>query len=120
MSDSTRTRTAREIVLERATFDARFREQLRSDPRGAIRECLGLELTDDVEVVVVAEGDEIVEENEERVVLSLPPLAAEELTDDALDAVAGGFRFGSYYRLASTRIRRISAIRFSSFAFSAT
>ncbi len=117
MSDAPGNKSAKELVIERASHDSDFREQLRNDAKGTIRESLGLELPDDVEVLVIDQGDESVEESESRVVLSLPPLLA-EVSDSDLDSVSGGLSSWSSFRLASTRIRRISAIRFSE-AFSA-
>jgi hypothetical protein len=82
-----RAEMARSIV-QRSIEDEEFRQRLLEDPRGAVGEELGTRLPDNVEVRVV-------EETAETIYLVLPsssPLGDEggELSDEALEAVAGG------------------------------
>ena len=73
-------------VIERASRDPQFREQLKQDPRGTISRDFWVEVPSDITV-------EVVEETSSKVYLVLPPAPVQgggELTDQALEEVAGG------------------------------
>jgi hypothetical protein len=73
-------------IVERATSDSAFRQQLMSDPRGALEAELGVSLPLGVNVNVV-------EESTSDYYLVLPAAGAAagaELTEEELGAVAGG------------------------------
>jgi hypothetical protein len=72
-------------LVERATRDAGFRQQLINDPRRAVEGELGVSLPAGVNVRVV-------EESANDLVLVLPPAGAAsgQLSDAQLGAVAGG------------------------------
>ena len=69
-------------VRLRAAQDSHFLEQLLADPKAALAAAFGLELPPDVEFNVV-------QETPSRFYLVLP-VASKELTDEDLEAVAGG------------------------------
>jgi hypothetical protein len=74
-------------LIDKAMKDTAFRQKLVSAPRTAIEEELGVALPADVDIGVV-------EETPEKIWLvvpaAIPPLAAQELSDVELNAVAGG------------------------------
>lgn len=74
-------------VVAKAWADAAYKERLKADPAAVLAE-QGLDVPDDVEVRVVENTDNVV-------YLTLPPPPSEELSDDALEAVAGGSTAGS-------------------------
>lgn len=70
-------------ILSRAAADPVFRRGLLDEPRGALRDALGIELPAGFEVRFVERGD--------RLDVVLPDRGhAEELSEEELDAVAGG------------------------------
>ena len=74
-------------LLQKSLEDDSFRQKLLADPKGTLEQALETQLAEDVEVRVV-------EENPQTIYLVLPgtssPLGEEELSDQALEAVAGG------------------------------
>jgi hypothetical protein len=72
-------------VQQLATTDEEFRAELLKDSSAAIAKVAGEELPADFKVKVV--------ENDPQYAATfvLPPMAGEELADDELDSVAGGF-----------------------------
>ena len=73
-------------IVEKATSDSAFRQQLVSDPRGTLESELGVSLPAGVDVTVV-------EETPSSYYLVLPPAGVtpgSELSDQDLGAVAGG------------------------------
>ena len=73
-------------LIERSSRDPHFREQLKQDPRGTVARDFGVEIPQHITV-------EVVEETPSKVYLVLPPAPAQsggELTDQELEAVAGG------------------------------
>jgi Nitrile hydratase, alpha chain len=76
-------------LIERSLEDEEFRQRLLDDPKGAIEQELGSRLPESIEVRVV-------EESADTIYLVLPsasPLGqGSELSDQELDAVAGGTR----------------------------
>lgn len=72
-----------EPVLARARSDPAFRRGLLDEPRGTLRTVLGIELPPGFAVRFVEEGGEI------RVLLP-DPEPGEELSEEELEAVAGG------------------------------
>jgi hypothetical protein len=78
-------------LVERSLQDESFRQRLLDEPKGAIEGELGTQLRESIEVRVV-------EESADTIYLVLPsasPLVGEggELSDEELDAVAGGFSY---------------------------
>ena len=74
-------------LIERATRDQGFREELIRDPRGVIGREMGVEIPPTVEIRVV-------EETPTASYLVLPPIpatAGQQLSDEDLEAVAGGW-----------------------------
>ena len=74
-------------LVQRSLQDEEFRQRLLDDPKGTVEQELGRGLPEGVEVRVV-------EENPQTIYLGRPgtssPLGEEELSDRALEAVAGG------------------------------
>ena len=73
-------------IIERASTDSAFRQQLISDPRGTLEGELGVSLPSNVQVSVL-------EETPSAFYIVLPPdgtAAGTELSDEELGAVAGG------------------------------
>jgi hypothetical protein len=75
-------------LLTKAWEDDGFKQELLTDPRAAIQRELGVELPADLEI-------EVVEETPNKIFLVVPvrpdALSGAELSDDELEAVAGGF-----------------------------
>ena len=87
MADQTEGRRQHESqITERAAKDPAFRRELLADPKSVLARELGLALPDFLEV-------QVLEETPARVYLVLPaapPAPGAELSDEQLDAVAGG------------------------------
>jgi hypothetical protein len=77
-------------LIQRSLQDEAFRQRLLADPRAAIEQELGSRLPESVEVRVV-------EETADTIYLWIPTASAVgqggELSDQELDAVAGGFSY---------------------------
>ena len=67
--------------------DPALREKLLADPRAALAELAGIEIDASVKVVVH-------EESADTFHLVIPPALPDELSEDQLEAVAGGAAFG--------------------------
>lgn len=67
--------------------DPALREKLLADPRAALVELAGIEIDESVKVVVH-------EESADTFHLVIPPALPDELSEDQLEAVAGGAAFG--------------------------
>ena len=74
----------REIIGLRAQKDAAFRTSLMSDAKAAVEGGLGSSLPSDVGVTVPEDTDSSIN-------IVIPPSASDELGEDELEAVAGGF-----------------------------
>jgi Nitrile hydratase, alpha chain len=87
MGDQTTRRDFELQLIEKAWKDDAFRQVLRSDPRGAVEKELGAKLPAGLQV-------KLVEESADTFYLVLPAKPdrgpAGQLTDQQLDAVAGG------------------------------
>ena len=79
---SSKHRTA--AIIAKAQAENDYREQLLANPKHAIQQAFGKELPLGLEVRVVEEAANVV-------YLVLPPKPTSELTDEDLEAVAGGF-----------------------------
>ena len=81
---------SREQIVARAVSDPAFRQQLLANPKRTLEQTLGVTFPPSLEVVVL-------EETASRICLVVPRLApaSEELTDEALTAVAGGLMTAS-------------------------
>jgi hypothetical protein len=74
-------------LVQRSLQDESFRQRLLDDPKGTIEQELGSQLPESVEVRVVQESAEVIY----LVLPSASPLGqGEELSDQQLEAVAGG------------------------------
>ena len=77
-------------LVAKAWQDDKFKQDLIADPKAAFEQKLGKKAPEDIKITVL-------EENPKQIYLVLPVKpqieATEELSDEALDAVAGG-RFG--------------------------
>ena len=81
---NTETRTVDELrgqLLEKATADEAFRAQLIGDPKGTLKQELGVTIPASLSI-------EVHEENDTTAHLVLPP--GNRLSDDDLQAIAGG------------------------------
>lgn len=67
-------------LMDRAAVDATFRQQLVSDPRGAIRSELGVDVPEGIQI-------QVHENDSETLHLALP---ANELGEEQLEAIAAG------------------------------
>lgn len=74
-----------EPILSRAASDPAFRRRLLEEPRGALRSAFGIELPPGFRLKVIEKDPDT------DVLLVLPdPHPGEELSEEELDAVAGG------------------------------
>jgi Nitrile hydratase, alpha chain len=92
MSDqsSSNRNTVTSQVIERATRDSQFRQELLRDPNGTLERELGVNIAAGVEIRVV-------EETPSTLYLVLPPQpmqAGQEFSDQELERVAGGLGSG--------------------------
>jgi hypothetical protein len=77
--------TRRELeaqIVARAWADEGFRERLKTDPRGAVQEVTGVKVPESIEI-------EVLEDTPEKGYLVIP-LNRVAISEDELDAVAGG------------------------------
>ena len=74
----------REVISLRSQRDAAFRTSLLSDPKAAVERLLGQSLPSNLAVSVL-------EDTDRRIHLVIPPAVSDELSDDQLEMVAGGF-----------------------------
>ena len=81
MSEATGRQEIERRLIEKSLQDEDFRRRLIEDPKGAVEQELGTRLLEGVEVRVV-------EESADTIYLVLP---SEELSEQELDSVAGGF-----------------------------
>ncbi len=86
MSEATKTRNdiEKELVLK-AWEDEEFKQRLVSDPKAAITEMFGVEVPDVIDIKVVEEDMKTL-----YVRLPMKPVSEDELTDEQLEAIAGG------------------------------
>ncbi len=73
----------RDIISLKAHRDPAFRKQLISNPKATVEGILGSSLGS-VSVAVVQDTDSLI-------TMVIPPAATDELSEDQLEAVAGGF-----------------------------
>ncbi len=73
---------ALDAVLSRAAEDKSYREKLKTDPASAIQEETGLNVPEGFDIRFV--------ENEADMTVVLPDYQSEEISEDALESVAGG------------------------------
>jgi hypothetical protein len=73
-------------IIARAWKDAKFKEQLLSDPKSVLGSYIGKSIPDDVEIKVVEESSKIL-----YLVLPVEPTNESELTEAQLEAIAGGY-----------------------------
>ncbi len=83
-----RIQKVREEVAVQAAQDENFRAALLRDPKAAICEEYGLDPSFFSKLKLRVE-----QENPNEIVLLIPPKASDELTDEQLEAVAGGAAF---------------------------
>ena len=74
----------REVIGLRAQKDAAFRSSLASNPKSAVEGVIGTSLPQNVTV-------NIIEDTASSINIVIPPAASDELGEDELEAVAGGF-----------------------------
>ena len=86
MADAPKLRSdvEKELVLK-AWEDDEFKQRLISDPKGVLAEAYGADLPDLIDVKVLEEDMQTL-----YIVLPMKPVSEDELTDDQLEAVAGG------------------------------
>ena len=76
-------------IIERSLKDESYRQRLRADPKGTLEEELGTRLPEGIQVRAV-------EESAQSIYLVLPSATpVDELSDEALEAVAGGVEIHS-------------------------
>ena len=76
-------------LITKAWQDEAFKQQLMSNPVAVYEEELGRKASDNVEIKVLEETSDIT-----YLVIPQKPETSEELSEEALEAVAGGFSFG--------------------------
>jgi Nitrile hydratase, alpha chain len=74
----------REVIAIKAHRDPNFRKELLSNPKGTVEEMLGSSLPGNVSVSVLQDSDT-------KVHIVIPPASTEELSEEQLEAVSGGF-----------------------------
>lgn len=74
----------REIIALKAHRDPSFRKQLLSSPKATVEQVMGTSLGSKMSVAVVEDSDT-------RITMVIPPASTEELSEEQLEAVAGGF-----------------------------
>jgi hypothetical protein len=74
----------REIIAVKAHRDPAFRTSLLSDPKAAVERIMGTSLPSNLQVSVL-------EDTDARVHVVIPPPASDELSEEQLEAVSGGF-----------------------------
>ena len=74
----------REVIAIKAHRDPSFRKQLLSSPKSTVESILGTSLGSGVTVSVVQDSDS-------NITMVIPPASTEELSEEQLEAVAGGF-----------------------------
>jgi len=70
-------------LQEKATTDAAFREQLKTNPNAAIEAVAGIQIPSGFKI-------NIVDANDADLTIALPKTKSDELSDNDLEAVAGG------------------------------
>ena len=78
----------REELVEKAAADDAFRSQLVDDPKAAIKDALGIDVPDSINI-------EVHEESVTAAHVVLPPMATLDVDD--LEVVAGGHRANNLY-----------------------
>jgi hypothetical protein len=99
-----RIQQVKEETALQAVQDEDFRAALIKDPKAALGEEYGLEPSFFSKISV-----RVVTENENELVIVLPPPAAEELSDEQLEAVAGGAAFIAGVAAAGALIGGVAA-----------
>jgi len=74
----------REAVAVKASADEAFRTALKSDPKATVEGLVGTTLPAGTEIRIVEDTDAVTH-------LVIPPANTDELSDEQLEAVAGGF-----------------------------
>jgi hypothetical protein len=74
----------REVIAIKAHRDPNFRKELLSNPKRKMEEMMGSSLPSNLSVSVV-------EDTDNRVHIVIPPLSSDELSEEQLEAVSGGF-----------------------------
>lgn len=74
----------REIIAIKAHRDPEFRKELLSNPKSKMEELMGSSLPSNVSINVLQDTDD-------KVHIVIPPPADDELSEEQLEAVSGGF-----------------------------